>query len=64
MNRKEQMELKQARLDEIENEQAKRWVDAIDGPLLEARMTKAAMNACESHIHIMFTLIFIFMVNY
>jgi hypothetical protein len=51
MNRKQQMELKQARLDKIENEQVKQWVGAIDGPLLEARMTKAAMNACESHIH-------------
>jgi hypothetical protein len=44
------MELKQARLDEIVDEQAKRWVDAIDGPLLEARMTKAAMNACEQDL--------------
>lgn len=60
------MELKQARLDEIENEQARQWVDAIDGPLLEARMTKAAMNACEfyiCHSTSMLMLIFIVVVN-
>jgi hypothetical protein len=45
------------RLEEAPTEQARSWLDSLDGKLLERRMEAAAQKGCEfrNHYHVIFT---------